>query len=752
MVKLIDSFSHVRGESLFVDDFPLMQDTLYAAVVVSPAVGNILAIHEQNALHIPGVVGVLSAKSIPGYNQIGGIIPDEPLFATNEAHFAGQAIALVVARSRDAAYLGRNALKVEIEAREPVLCPREAYQKGQLLQPPRLMQMGDPEAAWDDCDFIVEGRVDSGSQEHLYLETQGCLAIPEEQGHLKIISSTQSPTGVQRMIARVLDLPMHQIEVQVLRLGGAFGGKEDQAAPWAVMAALAAQHYGKPVKLVLERHDDLAWTGKRHPYSTDYRLGFNGDLKIVALDVTYYQNGGASADLSPAILERTICHATGSYYIPHVKITAYSCRTNLPPFTAFRGFGGPQALLVIESAIMRAARKLGCRPHEIQKANLLKEGDLFPFSQRTEACTAEACWKFAEEKFHLHREEQNIKAFNRQNTLFKMGLAMMPICFGISFNKTSMNQAGALVHIYQDGSVGISSAAVEMGQGVNTKLVYIAATVLGISADRIRIEPTNTTRVANTSPTAASSAADLNGRAVEKACLLLLSRLLTHAAEVTGYAFKDLQLKKDCLVYARTKKLISWQELVSSAFNHRVDLSEHAYYATPEIYFDKEKNQGKPFAYHVYGSALVKARVDILRGTYRIESVKIVHDFGKSLNPEIDRGQVEGALAQGIGWLTTEEVRYSKDGLLLSNSLSNYKVPDLNSLPADIETHFLETKGNEKAVFKSKAIGEPPFLYGIGAYFALHDAVQAFRAHSGEHITAPLTPEAVFNHLHGRKK
>ena len=749
MVKMIDAVSHVRGESRFIDDFPLLRGSLYASVVLARKVGRISRIDTEKALEMKGVQSILLAKDIPGENQIGGIFPDEPLLADDHAHFIGQPVALVLAETMELAYQARAKVQVEIRGEKAITTAREADKLGRYLFSPRTMQIGDVGKAWDSCDFIFEGEAETGYQEHLYLETQGAIAIPQENGHIKIISSTQAPTGVQRMAARVLGLSMHKVEVEVLRLGGAFGGKEDQATPWAVLAALGTWVTRQPVKLVLERHDDLMATGKRHPYSSNYRIGLSIDRKIQAFEVTYLQNGGACADLSAAILERTICHSTGSYFVPNVKITAKSCRTDIPPNTAFRGFGGPQALFVMEAAIARAAKEMGCRPSEIQKVNLLQDDHVLPFGQKLEACKAIECWSRAEQQFNLAVWEDKKNAFNRKHKTEKMGIAMMPICFGISFNKSSMNQAGALVHIYQDGSVAISTAAVEMGQGVNTKMVHIASTVLGLSPERVRVETTNTTRVANTSPTAASSAADLNGKAVEKACLMLKSRLLTHISQQKNFIFKDLDLKKDALLIAGKPSGISWNELVMSAFEARVDLTEHGYYATPGIFFDKEKNSGKPFAYHVYGCGLVSARVDILRGTYQIENVQIMHDFGKSLNPEIDRGQVEGALAQGVGWMTLEEIRYSDDGRLLANSLSNYKVPDLHACAKKVETHFLETAGNDKAVFKSKAIGEPPFLYGIGVYFALLDAIQAFRNIDLAQMEAPMTPEHLFMLCHG---
>jgi len=749
MVKMIDAQSHVRGESRFIDDFPLLDGTLFAAPLLAPSVGEIQSIDARKALALEGVHSILFASDIPGENQVGGIIPDEPLLAEGQTHFIGQPVALVLAVSRDIAYQARRAIELNIRKTEVITSAEEADRRERYLFPPRHLEMGKPDQAWDQCEYVIEGKAESGFQEHLYLETQGSICIPQERGHLRVISSTQSPTGVQRSIARVLGLSMHLIEVEVLRLGGAFGGKEDQAAPWASLAALGSFTSHRPVKCVLERADDMIATGKRHPYTSTYRLGLSKELKMIAYEVTFLQNGGACADLSPAILERTICHATGSYFIPNVRITAKSCKTDIPPNTAFRGFGGPQGLFVIEAAIAHAARIIGCRPHAIQQTNLLNEGDELPFGQRVEACKAQTCWDQAVDRFQLDLWEERMDSFNRKNVLKKMGLAMMPICFGISFNKSSMNQAGALVHIYQDGSVAISTAAVEMGQGVNTKMVHVASTVLGVSPERVRVEPTNTTRVANTSPTAASSAADMNGKATEKACLILKSRLLTHAAKEKELDFADLELKKDALFSSGKATGWTWDHLIRSAFDHRVDLTEHGYYKTPGIYYDLAKGKGKPFAYHVYGSALLVATVDILRGSYEVERVLIMHDFGKSLNPEIDRGQVEGALAQGIGWMTLEELAYSKEGRLLAHNLSNYKVPDLHAMPRHVETYFLETEGNEKAVFKSKAIGEPPFLYGIGAFYAILDAMQAYRNVDFAKLKAPMTPERVLMTCHG---
>jgi xanthine dehydrogenase large subunit len=543
---------------------------------------------------------------------------------------------------------------------------------------------------------------------------------------------------------------MHRITVDVRRLGGGFGGKEDQATAWAVMASLAAILLQKPVKLVLERHDDMVMTGKRHPYEADFNIGLSNDLKILGWEVVYYQNGGASTDLSPAILERTLFHSTNSYFIPHVKATAYSCRTNLPPHTAFRGFGAPQAIFILESAIAMAAEKLGIPAWKIQEKNLVSENDRFPYGQTVRNAHAKRAWKKACRIFHLNDQFREIQEFNRENPLVKKGLAMMPVCFGISFTNTGMNQGMALVHIYRDGSIGISTGAIEMGQGVNTKMVQVAAAAFSVSPGKIRIETTNTSRVANTSPTAASTGADLNGKAVIIACEKLMDRLTKHAQKILGKERGTVAISQEMVTLNGIDTGITWNKLVESAFLNRIGLSESGHYATPVIHFDKTTETGHPFSYYVFGAAIVTVTVDCLRGNFKTDQVQIVHDFGSSINMDIDTGQVEGAVMQGIGWMTMEEVRYSGSGKLLSDTLSTYKVPDVYSAPRIIECKALDVKGPGLAVMGSKAVGEPPFIYGIGVWFAIRNAILAFNPSARIGFSAPLTPEkvlmALWNH------
>ena len=759
-MKNIDAKSHLRGESIYLDDVPTLNGTLFAVAFDSPIAHGILTkIDTSEAEILRGVVKILTAKNITGENQIGGIIPDEPLLADHEVHFCGMPIALVVAETEAIARAAVKKIKVEITPLPIITDPREAAEEGHLIVPKKHFSLGNTEGAFENCKYVVEGIAESGGQEHLYIETQGAYAVPTEQGGLKIYSSTQGPTAVQRAVSRVTGLPMHQIEVDVTRLGGGFGGKEDQANTWAGLVAVAAQVLKRPIKYSLNRMEDMRMTGKRHPYSSDFKIGLDENLKIQAYEVTFFQNAGAAADLSPAVLERTLFHATNTYFIPNVEATAYSCRTNLPPNTAFRGFGGPQGMFVIESAIAKAAVTIGVDASLIQEKNLLKTGDVFPFGQVAES-EAERCWAIAKKRFNFNKIKKEIDAFNknRNNKYLMRGMAMMPICFGISFTKTAMNQARSLVHIYSDGSVSVSTGAVEMGQGVNTKILQVAAKTLGIDPKNVKIHSTNTFRIANTSPSAASATADLNGKATLLACEILLERLKKVAAiELKTKAISSISFKNDAVYLKNKKTELTWPQVVAAAYMQRVSLSEHAHYATPSVYFDWTTAKGHPFAYHVFGTAMVTVTVDCLRGIYEIDAVKVVHDAGNSMNELIDKGQLEGGIVQGIGWMTMEEVVYDEAGKLRSNALSTYKIPDIYSVPKEIDIHFLEKTGDNLAIFNSKAVGEPPLMYGIGAYFAIQNAINAYRSYTDYSVdqklshlefNAPMTPEKVLMKLH----
>ena len=748
-MKNLDSKSHVRGESIYLDDIPLLQGTLFACVYDSPvAHGKLKSVDTSEAENCEGVVKIITAKDLIGENQIGGILPDEPLFAGDEVHFQGMPIALVLAETEEQARHAAKKITAAIEPLEIITDPRVAFAKGDLIVPPKHFKLGDAAAAFKACKYVFEGRADTGGQEHLYIETQGAYCVPTEQNGIKVYSSTQGPTAVQRAVARVTALPMHQIEVDVTRLGGGFGGKEDQANAWAALCAVGTQLTKRPVKYALHRMEDMRMTGKRNPYSSDYKIGLNKDLKILAYEATFYQNAGASADLSPPVLERTLFHCTNSYFVPNVTATAYCCRTNLPPNTAFRGFGGPQGMFVIESAIARAAEKLNISASEIQRKNLIKDGDAFPYGQIAES-EAVTTWTQADKKFDFAQIQKETDDFNKQNKFVKKGVALMPICFGISFTKTPMNQARSLVHVYTDGSVAVSTGAVEMGQGVNTKMAQVASKVFSLPIERVKVHTTNTLRIANTSPTAASAAADLNGKATQLACETILQRLKEVAAPLVEAESADDVSIENGFVFRRGESTdLDWVTLVNEGHMQRVNKSEHSHYATPGIHFDWGTASGHPFAYHVYGTAIVGATIDCLRGIYTIDFVKACHDFGNSMNTSVDFGQIEGGIVQGIGWMTMEEIVYDELGKLRSNALSTYKIPDIYSVPKTIEFIPLETTRENAAIFNSKAVGEPPLMYGIGAYFAIRNAVRAFNTENSPAFDAPFTPEKVLMNLY----
>lgn len=744
----IDTLNHIKGISIFADDYKEPAGTLHGAVFYSSiAAGKIKSIDYGEALASEGVVRIITHKDIPGVNQIGNIIKDEPLLAEEEVHFIGQPIALVVARSQSQAIKARKKIKVEYILHEPITDARDAYKKASLIIPPRMFACGDIEKGFAESDVVVKGRADSGGQEHLYIETQGALAIPLEGDNMRVISSTQGPTAVQRAIANVLGLGMHKIEVESIRLGGGFGGKEDQATAWGVLSALAVYTLKTAVKLILPRIDDIKITGKRHPYSSDYKIGLSKEGKILAYEVTFYQNSGAAADLSTAILDRTLFHATNSYFIPNVTATGIACKTNLPPNTAFRGFGGPQGMFVIESAIYKAAEKMNIPAYIIQEKNLIKDGETFSYGQAMVNSTADKCWQQLKREKKFDELKAKTDEFNKGEGYIKKGFAVMPICFGISFTNTMLNQAASLVNVYTDGSVAVSTAAVEMGQGVNMKIRQVVSRVFSIDISRVKIETTSTKTVANTSPTAASVGFDMNGKATEIASLEIKKRLIKFVAE--NYKCKEESVEfRDESILTEGEVKLTWQEVVLKAYLSRISLCSQTHYATPGIHFDPKSNKGNPFAYYSIGTALIEMEADCLRGTYKIANVDIVHDFGESINPVIDKGQAEGALMQGIGWMTMEEIIFDENGRLLTNALSTYKVPDINYTPEKIDIQFLKDSPNIKGVMNTKAIGEPPLMYGIASYFALMNAVKSFRKSVPEVLTAPMTPERLLTYLY----
>ncbi|WP_372365309.1 molybdopterin cofactor-binding domain-containing protein [Candidatus Uabimicrobium sp. HlEnr_7] len=740
-MKNIDTILHVKGESKYIDDFQ-EEGLLHAAVFCSPiAHGKIDYLNFAQAKNVEGVFAILCASDIPGENQMGEIVKDEPLFADQQVSYVGQPIALVVAKDSKTAQLAMQKIDIQFQELPAVFTPREAHQQNLLIMPPRTIQSGNINNAWEKCDIVVSGQVETGAQEHLYLETQRAIGYPQEGKNLKVISATQSPMTVQKAIANVLNLPMNQIEVDVPRLGGGFGGKINQSKAWAVMVALAALKLKKPVKLILQRGEDMCMTGKRHPYSTDFKIGLTKEGKILAYEVIYYQNAGAIADSSPVVSAVTLFGLAGSYLIPNVKATTIICKTNLIPNTACRGFGKPEAMFVMEAAIFKAAQEMSVSPSFIQKQNLLQDNDILHYGAKIQTSQALKCWKEAVQRFCLPDIVREITHFNSENFLQKKGYALTPICYGISFDKAFLNQSYALLHIFMDGSVNVTTGAVEMGQGVNMKIRQIVSRIFSINLDKINAKTPNTSRIANTSPTAASFSTDLNGHAVQKACVAILKRLTKMIAEEFDVDEFHVEIKNERVYIEGKETSKDWTSIIHQAYMKRICLAEQAHYKVPNIHWDNDTYKGNPFSYYVFGTAITEVTIDCLRGTYVIDSVKVVQDAGESLNKIIDLGQVEGAIVQGIGWITTEEIIYNEIGELQTDNFTTYKVPTILTAPKDIQVHFLENVNNPAGIFQSKGVGEAPLVYGLGAYFALLNAIMAFRPHTVEQFSAPMTPE-----------
>lgn len=739
-----DVCHHVCGRSRFVDDLPAPAGTLYAAVVTSPAAsGVLLAIDDAAARSMTGVAAVLSACDIPGQNQIGDIISDQRLLAERELQFVGEPVALVLARTALQARAAAARVELRIGAAPPVLDVLEAYRLDHTFGDERQFRLGDAARAFAEAAWVVEGEVDTQAQEHLYFETQAALALPADGDRLRLYAASQSPSAIQRAVAQVLGLPMHAVEVEVPRLGGAFGGKEEQAKPWAVLAALGAWLTGRPVRLTLNRQEDMRWTGKRHPYHSRFRLAADAQGRLLAYDVQFLQDGGAVADLSTAVLERTLFHATNAYGIPNADIRAVSCRTNQPSNTAFRGFGAPQAIFTLECAIDRLAQAMGVPRHILQERHLLAPGDRFPYGMVVSTGALRECWQRLWTSRRIAARLAAIDAGNCCEPRIRRGLALTPLCFGISFTATHLNQASVTVSIYGDGSVGVAASAVEMGQGVNDKIRAVVSRSLGLPAECIELDYTSSARAANMSPTAASVGADLNGMAALRACDALRDRLCRFAAGALDIAGEDVELADGAFRSRRDPaRAIAWRPLIEAAYLARVDLVEHGFYATPDLYFDRTRERGRPFAYHVYGVSAIEASVDCLLGTCSIDRIDVVYDLGQSLDPAVDLGQMEGGLVQGVGYATIEEALRDGAGRLLTDSLATYKIPDLPSAP-EIAVEFIDSASNPHGPFNAKAIGEPPFLLGLGAYFAIAAAVRSLNPRAELPYRLPLTPERV---------
>ncbi len=752
---------HVTGEAVYIDDIPELRGTLYAALILSPvAHGELLGegIDREAILREHGVVAVFTAADIPGENNCGPIIHDDPFLADGKVEFLGQPVAVVVAREMLYAREAARKARVAVQELPAILSIDEAMAHQSFVMPAKLITRGKPAEAIAAAPHSVKGRTTCGQQEQFYLEGQIAYAVPREDGQLTIYVSTQHPDGNQREAAAALNLHTHDIEVICRRMGGGFGGKEGNSSIFSQSAALAAFKLNRPVKLRANRDDDMTITGKRHDFRIDYEAGFDDEGRILGLDVVLASRCGYSTDYSGPVNDRAILHIDNCYYLPNLHIVGHRCKTNMQSATAFRGFGGPQGMFGIETVIEDIAHQLGKDPLDVRRINLYQDPALSgdPGSLTTQYNQPIEDWigdkvidqLEAESGYHARREQVN--AFNQTSRHRKKGLALVPLKFGISFTATMLNQGGALVHIYQDGSVSVNHGGTEMGQGLNTKMAQVAADGLGIPVEYVRVTGTDTQKVPNASATAASSGADINGAAINNACDQLRERLKPVAARllkcepdavefIAGYAHA-----KGADPASGNDTRVPWPQVVKHAWLDRVGLSVTGFYMTPDIAYDFQSLQGRAFYYFCYGAAVTEVEIDTRTGEWWLQAVDIVHDVGRSINPAIDKGQIEGAYIQGMGWLTMEECIWDRNGKLLTHGPSTYKIPVAGDIPEHFKVSLFDGENVKPTPYRSKAVGEPPLMLALSAFFAVRDAVSASAGHKVPvDLVAPATPERI---------
>jgi xanthine dehydrogenase large subunit len=742
---------HACGEARYVDDLPEPPGTLYGAFGLSTEThAKIVSMDLRPVREAPGVVAVLTAADIPGANNIGPVLPDEPALASERVEFRGQPIFALAATSVELARRAARLARVEYERLEPVVTIEEALEKEQYVLPSVRCERGSI-ATLPGARYRLKGRLRCGAQEHFYLEGQIAFALPGERGEMLVHSSTQHPSEIQHLVAAALGVPDAAVTVELRRLGGGFGGKETQAAVYAVGAALLARATGRPVKLRADRDDDIIGTGKRHDFLYQYDVGFDREGRIEALELVLASRCGLSADLSGAVNDRAVFHCDNAYFLQNVRIVSHRCKTNTVSSTAFRGFGGPQGMFAAEAVIAGIARHLGLDALDVRKKNLYGPAphNVTHYGMPLKDNVLPELVAELEERSAYRRRREAVKAFNAGSALFKRGLALTPVKFGIAFTAQSMNQAGALVHLYTDGSVHLNHGGTEMGQGLMIKVAQLVAAELQVDLERVQITATNTGKVPNTSPTAASSGTDINGEAARDACRTLKARLVQHCVDAYQVRPEEVVFSKNQVSVGSTKTL-SFTQLVRNAFLARVALSATGYWRTPEIQFDRERWRGTPFYYFAYGAAVSEVAIDVLTGESRLLRVDILHDVGRSLNPAIDRGQVEGGFIQGMGWLTMEEVVWDRDGRLLTHAPSTYKIPVASDAPPVFNVWLWEKGENVRdIVHRSKAVGEPPLMGALSVFHAIYDAVGA-TSHSREPVAleAPATPENILKAIH----
>ena len=738
---------HVSGEARYIDDLPEPPRTLQVYVAMSARPHARIAALDVSAVRAaPGVACVLTAADIPGVNDVSPVpMGIDRVFAEEVVEYVGQSLFAVAAETVAQARRAADLATVCYEDLAPVLTIDQALARESFVLPPHEMRIGEAAAALAEAPERLQGRLYIGGQDHFYLEGQIALALPQEDGDVHIYSSTQHPTEVQHNVARVLGLPQNAVTVELRRMGGGFGGKESQPALFAAIAALAVRKTGRPAKLRLDRDDDMIMTGKRHGFRIDYDVGFDRSGRIRAIDVRQAANCGMSADLSGAIADRAMFHADNCYFLENATIASQRCKTHTVSNTAFRGFGGPQGMVGMERAIDAIALHLGLDPLQVRKANFYgrDERNVTPYHMTVEDNVIPEIVAELEENADYRARREAVRAFNRENSVLKKGIALTPVKFGISFTAAHFNQAGALLHVYTDGSLHLNHGGTEMGQGLFVKVAQVVAEELQVDIEKVKITATTTGKVPNTSATAASSGSDLNGKAAQAAARTIKGRLIDFAAE-------HYKVDKDDVVFLPNRVRVGNQEvpfedLIEQAYLGRVQLSATGFYKTPKIHYDRDKARGRPFFYFAYGAAVSEVAIDTLTGENKVLRVDILHDVGKSLNPAIDLGQIEGGFIQGMGWLTTEELWWDDSGMLKTHAPSTYKIPTCGDRPADFRIAIWDKGRNrEETIFRSKAVGEPPLMLATSVFSALWDAV----ASVGEHrlapdLDAPATPERV---------
>ena len=745
-VKHDSAPKHVTGEAVYVDDRLEFPNQLHVYARMSDrAHARIVRIDTSPCYNVPGVAIAITAQDVPGQLDIGAVMPGDPLLADGKVEFVGQPVIAVAADSLETARKAAMAAIIEYEDLEPVIDVVDALRKKHFVLDSHTHKRGDSSGALATAPRRLQGSLHIGGQEHFYLETQVSSVMPTEDGGMIVYTSTQNPTEVQKLVAEVLGVSMNKIVIDMRRMGGGFGGKETQAAGPACMCAVIAHLTGRPTKMRLPRMEDMTMTGKRHPFYVEYDVGFDDDGLLHGIEIDLAGNCGYSPDLSGSIVDRAMFHSDNAYYLGDATINGHRCKTNLASNTAYRGFGGPQGMVAIEEIMDAVARELGKDPLDVRKRNYYgkTERNVTPYYQTVEHNMLEEMTAELEASSDYAKRREDIRAFNAKSPILKKGLALTPVKFGISFTASFLNQAGALVHVYTDGSIHLNHGGTEMGQGLNTKVAQVVAEVFQVDIGRIQITATNTDKVPNTSPTAASSGADLNGKAAQNAAQTIKQRLIEFAARHYQVTEEDVEFRNG-QVRIRDQ-YVSFDELIQQAYFGQVSLSSTGFYRTPKIYYDRSQARGRPFYYFAYGAACSEVIVDTLTGEYKMLRSDILHDVGASLNPAIDIGQVEGGFVQGMGWLTMEELVWNDKGKLMTSGPASYKVPAVADMPLDLRVKLVENRKNpEDTVFHSKAVGEPPFMLGISVWCAIKDAVASLADYKAQpKIDAPATPERV---------